>query len=144
MTRVAWGAGFTTDAADGTTLDAWFRWLGWGELGEQAPDEVDVALAGGDRTDDVRRVTIRPVRLTIDVDEPPTSAADAYLRLHLLSHRLAAPRSLDLDGIFGSAGHRGLDRPRPGRTRRPRRRAPRPAAARAARSSSAASTSSRR
>ena len=91
MTRMAWGAGFTTLAADGTTLDAWFRWLGWGELGEEAPEEVDVALAGGDRTDDVRRVTIRPIRLTIDVDAPPTSAADAYLRLHLLSHRLAAP-----------------------------------------------------
>ena len=31
---MAWGAGFTTEAADGTTLDAWFRWLGWGELGD--------------------------------------------------------------------------------------------------------------
>jgi 2,3,4,5-tetrahydropyridine-2,6-dicarboxylate N-succinyltransferase len=101
MTRVAWGAGFSTLAGDGTTLDAWFRWLGWGELGEEAPDEVDVALAGGDRADDTRRVTIRPIRLTIDVDAAPTSAADAYLRLHLLSHRLATPRTLNLDGIFG-------------------------------------------
>ncbi len=101
MTRVAWGAGFATEAADGSTLDAWFRWLGWGEYGEQAPEEVDVALAGGERLDPVRRVTVRPIRLTIDVDEPPTSAADAYLRLHLLSHRLAAPRTLNLDGIFG-------------------------------------------
>ncbi len=33
---------------------------------------------------------------------PPASAADAYLRLHLLSGRLAAPRSLNLDGIFGA------------------------------------------
>ena len=32
------------------TLDVWFRWLGWGELGEAAPEEVDAALAGGDRT----------------------------------------------------------------------------------------------
>jgi 2,3,4,5-tetrahydropyridine-2,6-dicarboxylate N-succinyltransferase len=99
--RVAWGAGFSTVAGDGTILDAWFRWLGWGELGEEAPDEVDVALAGGDRVDEVRRVTIRPVRVTVDVDAPPTSTADAYLRLHLLSHRLAAPRTLNLDGIFG-------------------------------------------
>ncbi len=45
MTRMAWGAGFSTEAADGTVLDAWFRWLGWGELGEEAPEEVDVALA---------------------------------------------------------------------------------------------------
>jgi 2,3,4,5-tetrahydropyridine-2,6-dicarboxylate N-succinyltransferase len=101
MTRMAWGAGFATEARDGTTLDAWFRWLGWGELGEEAPEEVDVALAGGERRDALRRVTVRPIRLTIDVDEAPTSAADAFLRLHLLSHRLAAPRSLNLDGIFG-------------------------------------------
>jgi 2,3,4,5-tetrahydropyridine-2,6-dicarboxylate N-succinyltransferase len=101
MSRIAWGAGFTTIAADGTTLDAWFRWLGWGELGTEAPEEVDVALAGGDRADTVRRVTIRPTRLTIDVDAPPASTADVYLRLHLLSHRLTPPRSIDLDGIFG-------------------------------------------
>jgi 2,3,4,5-tetrahydropyridine-2-carboxylate N-succinyltransferase len=99
MTRIAWGAGFTTEAADGTTLDAWFRWLGWGELGEEAPEEVDVALAGGDRADPTRRVTVRPIRLTIDVDTAP--AADVFLRLHLLSHRLAAPRSLELSGLFG-------------------------------------------
>ncbi len=101
MSRIAWGAGFTTEAADGTTLDAWFRWLGWGEFGEAAPEEVDVALAGGDRPDPTRRVTVRPIRLTIDVDAAPASAADVFLRLHLLSHRLAAPRSLVLDGIFG-------------------------------------------
>src|SRR6478735_8297767 len=83
MTRTAWGAGFSTEARDGTVLDAWFRWLGWGELGEEAPEEVDVALAGGERRDALRRVTIRP------------------LRLHLLSHRYAAPRSLNVDGVFG-------------------------------------------
>ncbi len=127
MTKTAWGAGFTTEASDGTTLDAWFRWLGWGEYGDErsvtgsrrseansgsgtaAPpgaspadfSTVDGALAGGDRRDDVRRVVIRPIRLTIDVDQAPASAADAYLRLQLLSHRLAPPRSLNLDGIFG-------------------------------------------
>jgi 2,3,4,5-tetrahydropyridine-2-carboxylate N-succinyltransferase len=101
MTRTAWGAGFTTEATDGTTLDAWFRWLGWGELGTEAPEEVDVALAGGERGDTVRKVTVRPIRLTIDVDEAPSSAADVYLRLHLLSHRLAPPRSLNVEGVFG-------------------------------------------
>jgi 2,3,4,5-tetrahydropyridine-2-carboxylate N-succinyltransferase len=99
--RTAWGAGFETLDERGDTLDAWFRWVGWGEYGENAPAEVDVALAGGDRRDDTRRVVIRPTRLTIDADAAPTSAADVYLRLHLLSHRLAAPNSLDLDGIFG-------------------------------------------
>ena len=102
MTRMAWGAGFTTEAADGTTLDAWYRWLGWGEYGEEAPEEVDAALAGGERRDAVRRVIVRPIRLTVDVDDAPSSAADAYLRLHLLSDRLAAPHSMNLDGIFGA------------------------------------------
>ena len=32
---------------------------------------------------------------------PPTDAHDAYLRLHLLSHRLVKPHELNLDGIFG-------------------------------------------
>jgi 2,3,4,5-tetrahydropyridine-2-carboxylate N-succinyltransferase len=101
MTRTAWGAGFTTEATDGTTLDAWYRWLGWGEYGMDAPEEVDTALAGGDRVDPVRRVVVRPIRITIDVDAAPTSAADVFLRLHLLSHRLTPPRSISLDGVFG-------------------------------------------
>jgi 2,3,4,5-tetrahydropyridine-2-carboxylate N-succinyltransferase len=99
--RTAWGAGFETVDRRGDTLDAWFGWLGWGEYGESAPDDVDVALAGGDRTDEVRGVTVRPLRVTIDVDAAPSSATDVYLRLHLLSHRLAAPNTLNLDGIFG-------------------------------------------
>ncbi|MEX2626870.1 MAG: 2,3,4,5-tetrahydropyridine-2,6-dicarboxylate N-succinyltransferase [Ilumatobacteraceae bacterium] len=106
MTRTAWGAGLTTETDDGRTLDAWFRWVGWGEYGEDAsipaePRPDDSSLGMRDRRDEVRGVTIRPIRTTIDVDEPPSSAADAYLRLHLLSHRLAAPRSLNLDGAFG-------------------------------------------
>jgi 2,3,4,5-tetrahydropyridine-2,6-dicarboxylate N-succinyltransferase len=105
MTRPAWGAGLTTTAADGSTLDAWYRWLGWGEYGDEAmtaahPD-LDQQLGLRDTHDPVRDVTIRPIRLTIDVDVAPESAADAYLRLHLLSHRLAAPHSINLDGIFG-------------------------------------------
>jgi 2,3,4,5-tetrahydropyridine-2-carboxylate N-succinyltransferase len=100
-TRTAWGAGFETRDDRGDTLDAWFRWVGWGEYGETAPADADVALAGGDRRDDTRRVVIRPLRLTIDVDAAPTSAADVYLRLHLLSHRLALPNSINLEGVFG-------------------------------------------
>ncbi len=103
MTRTAWGAGLATIAADGSVLDTWYRWLGWGEFGDDdcPTDEIESQLGLRDRTDDVRRVIIRPVRLTIDVDDPPQSASDAYLRLHLLSHRLAAPRTLNMDGTFG-------------------------------------------
>jgi 2,3,4,5-tetrahydropyridine-2-carboxylate N-succinyltransferase len=98
--RIAWGGGFETLDRDGNTLDAWFRWVGWGEFGESAPEDVDVHLAGGDRNDETRHVVVRPTRLTIDVDAAPASASDVYLRLHLLSHRLAAPNSLNLDGVF--------------------------------------------
>jgi len=97
----AWGAGFETVDRHGSTLDAWFRWCGWGTFGDDAPTDVDAHLAGGDRTDEVRRVVVRPIRLTVDIAAPPSTVADVYLRLHLLSHRVAQPNTLNLDGIFG-------------------------------------------
>jgi 2,3,4,5-tetrahydropyridine-2-carboxylate N-succinyltransferase len=36
-----------------------------------------------------------------DLSQPPADVADAYLRLHLLSHRLIRPHEANLDGIFG-------------------------------------------
>ena len=106
MTRMAWGAGLSTIAADGTTLDAWYRWFGWGEYGDDtvARDNpaIERELGLRDEHDEVRNVTIRPVRISIDVDEAPGSAADAYLRLHLLSSRMSAPHSINMDGIFGA------------------------------------------
>lgn len=106
MTRMAWGAGLTTESADGSTLDCWYRWFGWGEYGDDAmtaahPD-LDQTLGMREQRDEIRNVTIRPVRISIDVDAPPASAADAYLRLHLLSGRLATPHSIDMTGIFGT------------------------------------------
>ncbi len=104
MTRMAWGAGLATVAGDGAVLDTWYRWLGWGEFGDDdcPTDDIEAALGMRDTADQVRRVTIRPVRISVDVDAPPASASDAYLRLHLLSCRLAEPRTLNLDGIFGT------------------------------------------
>ncbi len=103
MARMAWGAGLATVAADGSTLDTWYRWLGWGEYGgDDCPtEEIESQLGLRDRRDDVRGVTVRPVRISVDVDQPPASPEDAYLRLHLLSHRLARPRSINMDGTFG-------------------------------------------
>lgn len=43
------------------------------------------------------RVTCEVV---VDLDEPPTSVPDAYLRLHLLSHRLVRPNEANLEGLF--------------------------------------------
>ena len=106
MSRMAWGAGLTTVGADGTVLDAWFRWFGWGEYGDDSMardhGEIERKLGLRDEHDAVRNVTIRPIRLSINVDDAPGSAPDAYLRLHLLSGRLAAPHSINMDGIFGA------------------------------------------
>ena len=62
-------------------------------LGEHVP----TALARDTR----RKVEIVAVRTAIaSLDEPPADAHDAYLRLHLLSHRLIRPHDANLDGLF--------------------------------------------
>ena len=64
---------------------------------------VDRDLLGRLAGEDPRRGVVRRVVTTvIDLDAPPADAADAYLRLHLLSHRVVAPHSLAMDGIFAT------------------------------------------
>jgi len=41
------------------------------------------------------------VTTVVNLDDAPRDTADAYLRLHLLSHRLARPNTINLDGLFG-------------------------------------------
>ncbi|WP_447554161.1 2,3,4,5-tetrahydropyridine-2,6-dicarboxylate N-succinyltransferase [Vreelandella sp. EE22] len=41
------------------------------------------------------------VAMFIDTDQPPQTAPEVYLKLHLLSHRLVKPHGLDLTGMFG-------------------------------------------
>ena len=96
MARNAWGVGLATIAADGTTLDTFYRHLGFGDSVPAGTPVEAKAVA-----DERRGVVISPVSIVVDVDAAPTSASDVYLRLHLLSHRLAAPRTLNLDGAFG-------------------------------------------
>ncbi len=96
-TESAWGQGLASIAADGTVLDTWFRSLGWGET---VPDDAPNVDAGA-RFDGRRGVQLVPVRMVINVSAAPKDASDVYLRLHLLSHRYARPRSLNLDGAFG-------------------------------------------
>ncbi len=97
MTRTAHGYGLATIAADGTVLDTWYPApaLGEPETGHSAPASL------APRVDDVRHVSVEVVFTAIDLDDAPATAQDAYLRLHLLSHRLVAPRTINLDGIFG-------------------------------------------
>jgi len=61
-----------------------------------APAEIE-ALAGADER---RNVDLDFRTVVIDLDAAPASTPDAYLRLHLLSHLLAQPNTINLDGIF--------------------------------------------
>lgn len=97
--RAAWGHGVATIADDGTVLDTWYPAPQLGEAPEadQIPTEL-TALAG---EDEARGVRTEVVTTAIDLDVAPEGASDAYLRLHLLSHCLVEPNSINLDGIFG-------------------------------------------
>src|SRR5690606_24758940 len=97
----AWGQGLSTTADDGTVLDTWFPYLGVGE----PPATVDPYLPPAELEDAADEDPRRKVRIdyrgiVIDLDAPPTSTPDAYLRLHLLSRLLVKPNELNLDGIF--------------------------------------------
>lgn len=61
--------------------------------------EVDLEAMTGD--DPITLVTRHVQETTVDTESPPAHAADAYLRLHLLSHRVFRPNQINLDGLFG-------------------------------------------
>ncbi|MDR0991245.1 MAG: 2,3,4,5-tetrahydropyridine-2,6-dicarboxylate N-succinyltransferase [Propionibacteriaceae bacterium] len=92
--RIASGWGLVTSHSSGV-LDAWFPSP---VLGEATPTVGPAELTPGN--DPVRQVSWAPQRCVIDLDQPPATVPDAYLRLHLLSWRLVAPHGLNLDGIF--------------------------------------------
>jgi len=99
----AHGWGLATVVTDGTSagdvLDTWFPAPALGTApAEGVAPEALTALA---REDAVRRVRTEVRHVEVELASPPRDAADAYLRLHLLSHRLVAPRGLNVDGIFG-------------------------------------------
>jgi 2,3,4,5-tetrahydropyridine-2,6-dicarboxylate N-succinyltransferase len=96
-TSAASGHGLATLGDDGALLDAWYPAPA---LGADAADlaELDSLVA----TDSARGTRTQRVRTVIeDLSTPPADAADAYLRLHLLSHRLVRPHEANLDGVFG-------------------------------------------
>jgi 2,3,4,5-tetrahydropyridine-2-carboxylate N-succinyltransferase len=95
--RAAWGHGLATVAEDGQVLDTWYPSPRLGEQDAEAPAEL-ARLAGKDEDRGVRREV---VTTAVDLDAPPAGASDAYLRLHLLSHRLVPPHGCDLTGVFG-------------------------------------------
>ena len=107
MTSAA-GFGLATITGDGTVLDAWFPDPELGAYSpsgttrlasDDVPDEL-AALAGPDPDRGVEVVAIRTV--IADLADKPADTADAYLRLHLISHRLVEPHGLNLEGVFGA------------------------------------------
>jgi 2,3,4,5-tetrahydropyridine-2-carboxylate N-succinyltransferase len=95
--RSAFGFGIASTTNSGEVLDVWFDSLGIGKLAEN--NDPDLSQFTGD--DAIREVTKSKVSIEIDLDAPPKGVADAYLRLHLLSHRIVKPHGQSLDGIFG-------------------------------------------
>ncbi len=101
------GIGLATIAANGSVLDTWFPAPELIESGETGTTRLSVAevpeefgaLAGRDDERDVETVVVRTVIGSLE--DTAVDAYDAYLRLHLLSHRLVAPHGLNADGFFG-------------------------------------------
>ena len=99
----AWGYGLATFAGvegEGGVLDTWYPSPQLGDAPEhvEAPEEL-TALEGTDDVRGVRRVVVRTV--VEDLQSAPADTHDVWLRLHLLSSRLVAPRSISMDGVFG-------------------------------------------
>ena len=94
--KLASGHGIATFSGE-TLLDVWFPEPKLGAQDSVAPETL-AQLAGAD---DIRKVRREVISIEIDLTAAPASAADAYLRLHLLSHRLIQPHGAVMDGIFG-------------------------------------------
>jgi 2,3,4,5-tetrahydropyridine-2-carboxylate N-succinyltransferase len=98
----AWGVGLATVAETGDrVLDTFFPEPQLGDAPDRAAPGDDHPLAQLAGRDERRGVRTELRTVAIELDQPPADVPDAYLRLHLLSHRLVRPRGLSLDGIFG-------------------------------------------
>lgn len=98
--------GLATITHDGTVLDVWFPAVhtdisvdaSGTERLEEVPQQF-ADLVGPDEERGVARIAVETK--IADLDEAPADTYDAYLRLHLLSHRAVKPHDLNVDGIFG-------------------------------------------
>jgi 2,3,4,5-tetrahydropyridine-2-carboxylate N-succinyltransferase len=88
-------------AADGTVLDVWYPDPQIGPAPKTdalwvVPKELDAHVGKDER----RNVSTQVIRTEIELELPVSGTADAYLRLHLLSHLLVKPNSINLDGLI--------------------------------------------
>lgn len=108
--RGASGEGFATIAANGSVLDSWFlqpRLVSTDKTATVRLTKLEIERSLGKsadgyaRHDDIRDVDVVAILTEIrSLASAPMDVHDAYLRLHLLSHRLVQPNRLNLDGIF--------------------------------------------
>ncbi|MEV8405434.1 2,3,4,5-tetrahydropyridine-2,6-dicarboxylate N-succinyltransferase [Streptomyces niveus] len=111
-TTGAVAAGLATVTEDGTVLDTWFP----APVLSDEPGPAGTQRLSADRAaellGDAARKAVGPdprrgvevvavVTVIASLDDKPLDAHDAYLRLHLLSHRLVKPHGQNLDGLFG-------------------------------------------
>ena len=94
---MAYGVGVATQTESGQTLDCHFYSLGLGSKPENKQGET---LNLQQDSDLIRKVKKIAVDISIDLSVAPKDVADVYLRLHLLSHRLVKPHTINLDNIF--------------------------------------------
>src|SRR3954447_15081465 len=99
--RSAWGYGLASVTEGGTILDTWFPSPALGQAEQESPYGAPADLVAAAKEDPRRGIRSQVVHVVIDLDAPPADPSDAYLRLHLLSHRLVQPNTVNLDGIFG-------------------------------------------
>jgi len=96
VTGPASAIGLATIAGD-VVLDVWYPAPTLGAIPKDVPD-----ISSGINSTETIGAQVRSISTTIaDLAAPPVDTADAYLRLHLLSHRIVKPRTINLDGIFG-------------------------------------------
>jgi 2,3,4,5-tetrahydropyridine-2,6-dicarboxylate N-succinyltransferase len=94
---MAYGVGVATQTESGQTLDCHFYSLG---LGSKPANKQGETLNLQQDSDLIRKVKKIAVDISIDLSVAPKDVADVYLRLHLLSHRLVKPHTINLDNIF--------------------------------------------
>jgi 2,3,4,5-tetrahydropyridine-2,6-dicarboxylate N-succinyltransferase len=99
--RSAWGYGLATVTTGGQVLDTWYPSPALGPAETEDPYGPPAELAAAAKEDPRRGVRAHVVHVSIDLDAAPADPSDAYLRLHLLSHRLVRPNTINLEGIFG-------------------------------------------
>jgi len=116
----AWGIGIAHYSRSGVMLDCFFPQPVFRpdaaltgfltrhfKSGTQATSATELAVALPGLPDGLQTVLsplaqsdARLVSVLLPEDSPITGTAEAYLKLHLLSHRLCLPNSQDLNGIF--------------------------------------------